>query len=165
MTSNIGVKKIQDFGSGVGFGTSAKKSQEDLFTQKTIKNALQKKFAPEFLNRIDEIIIFNSLSKENINKIIDIELSKLYLRIEELGFKIKLSKKAKDFLADKGYDKKYGARPLKRTIQKYIEDMIASEILNSMINEGDTINIDFTTGNEELNIKIQNKKESKTSKK
>ena len=92
-------------------------------------------------------------------------MSKLYLRIEELGFKIKLSKKAKDFLADKGYDKKYGARPLKRTIQKYIEDMIASEILNSMINEGDTINIDFTVGNEELNIKIQNKKESKTSKK
>ena len=128
-------------------------------------NSLQKKFAPEFLNRIDEVIIFNSLSKENIHKIIDIELSKLYTRIEELGYNIKLSKKAKDFLADKGYDKKYGARPLKRTIQKHVEDLIASEILNSMINEGDTINIDYTTGKEELNIKIQNKKESKTSKK
>ena len=165
MTSNIGVKKIQDFGSGVGFGTTAKKSQEDSFTQKTIMNSLQKKFAPEFLNRIDEVIIFNSLSKENIHQIIDIELSKLYLRIEELGYKIKLSKKAKDFLADKGYDKKYGARPLKRTIQKHVEDLIASEILNSMINEGDTINIDYTSGKDELNIKIQNKKESKTSKK
>jgi ATP-dependent Clp protease ATP-binding subunit ClpC len=165
MTSNIGVKKIQDFGSGVGFGTTAKKSQEDSFTRKTIMNSLKKKFAPEFLNRIDEVIIFNSLSKENINQIIDIELSKLYLRINELGYKIKLSKKAKDFLADKGYDKKYGARPLKRTIQKHVEDLIASEILNSMINEGDTINIDHSSGKEELNIKIQNKKESKTSKK
>ena len=165
MTSNIGVKKIQDFGSGVGFGTTAKKSQEDSFTRKTIMNSLKKKFAPEFLNRIDDVIIFNSLSKENIHKIIDIELSKLYLRIEELGYKIKLSKKAKDFLTEKGYDKKYGARPLKRTIQKHIEDLIASEILNSMINEGDTINIDHSSGKEELNIKIQNKKESKTSKK
>ena len=165
MTSNIGVKKIQDFGSGVGFGTTAKKSQEDSFTRKTIINALQKKFAPEFLNRIDEVIIFNALSKENIHKIIDIELSKLYQRIEELGYKIKLSKKAKDFLAEKGYDKKYGARPLKRTIQKHVEDLIASEILNSMINEGDTINIDHSSGKEELSIKIQNKRESKTSKK
>ena len=90
---------------------------------------LKKKISPEFLNRIDEVIIFNSLSKENIHKIIDIELSKLYTRIEELGYNIKLSKKAKDFLADKGYDKKYGARPLKRTIQKHVEDLIASEIL------------------------------------
>ncbi len=165
MTSNIGVKKIQDFGSGVGFGTTAKKSQEDSFTRKTIMSSLQKKFAPEFLNRIDEVIIFNSLSKENIHQIIEIELSKLYSRIEELGYKIKLSKKAKEFLADKGYDKKYGARPLKRTIQKHVEDLIASEILNSMINEGDIINIDYSSGKEELNIKIQNKKESKTSKK
>ena len=165
MTSNIGVKKIQDFGSGVGFGTTAKKSQEDSFTRKTIMSSLQKKFAPEFLNRIDEVIIFNSLSKENIHQIIEIELSKLYSRIEELGYKIKLSKKAKEFLADKGYDKKYGARPLKRTIQKHVEDLIASEILNSMINEGDIINIDYYSGKEELNIKIQNKKESKTSKK
>ncbi len=165
MTSNIGVKKIQDFGSGVGFGTTAKKSQEDSFTRKTIMSSLQKKFAPEFLNRIDEVIIFNSLSKENIHQIIEIELSKLYSRIEELGYKIKLSKKAKEFLAEKGYDKKYGARPLKRTIQKHVEDLIASEILNSMINEGDIINIDYSSGKEELNIKIQNKKESKTSKK
>ena len=165
MTSNIGVKKIQDFGSGVGFGTTAKKSQEDSFTQKTIMNSLQKKFAPEFLNRIDEVIIFNSLSEQNIHSIIEIELEKLYERINELGFKIKLSKKAKDFLCKKGYDKKYGARPLKRTIQKHVEDLIAAEILNSSINDGDTITIDHVSKKSELSIKIKNSKETKTSKK
>ena len=165
MTSNIGVKKIQDFGSGVGFGTTAKKSQEDSFTQKTIMNSLQKKFAPEFLNRIDEVIIFNSLSEQNIHSIIEIELEKLYERINELGYKIKLSKKAKDFLCKKGYDKKYGARPLKRTIQKYVEDLIAAEILNSSINDGDTITIDHVSKKSELSIKIKNSKETKTSKK
>ena len=165
MTSNIGVKKIQDFGSGVGFGTTAKKSQEDSFTQKTIMNSLQKKFAPEFLNRIDEVIIFNSLSEQNIHSIIEIELEKLYERIDELGYKIKLSKKAKDFLCKKGYDKKYGARPLKRTIQKHVEDLIAAEILNSSINDGDTITIDHVSKKSELSIKIKNSKETKTSKK
>ena len=165
MTSNIGVKKIQDFGSGVGFGTTAKKSQEDSFTQKTIMNSLQKKFAPEFLNRIDEVIIFNSLSEQNIHSIIEIELEKLYERINELGYKIKLSKKAKDFLCKKGYDKKYGARPLKRTIQKHVEDLIAVEILNSSINDGDTITIDHVSKKSELSIKIKNSKETKTSKK
>ena len=165
MTSNIGVKKIQDFGSGVGFGTTAKKSQEDSFTQKTIMNSLQKKFAPEFLNRIDEVIIFNSLSEQNIHSIIEIELEKLYERINELGYKIKLSKKAKDFLCKKGYDKKYGARPLKRTIQKHVEDLIAAEILNSSINDADTITIDHVSKKSELSIKIKNSKETKTSKK
>ncbi len=165
MTSNIGVKKIQDFGSGVGFGTTAKKSQEDSFTQKTIMNSLQKKFAPEFLNRIDEVIIFNSLSEQNIHSIIEIELEKLYERINELGYKIKLSKKAKDFLCKKGYDKKYGARPLKRTIQKHVEDLIAAEILNSSINDGDTITIDHVSKKSELSIKIKNSKETKISKK
>ena len=165
MTSNIGVKKIQDFGSGVGFGTTAKKSQEDSFTQKTIMNSLQKKFAPEFLNRIDEVIIFNSLSEQNIHSIIEIELEKLYERINELGYKIKLSKKAKDFLCKKGYDKKYGARPLKRTIQRHVEDLIAAEILNSSINDGDTITIDHVSKKSELSIKIKNSKETKTSKK
>jgi ATP-dependent Clp protease ATP-binding subunit ClpC len=165
MTSNIGVKKIQDFGSGVGFGTTAKKSQEDSFTQKTIMNSLQKKFAPEFLNRIDEVIIFNSLSEQNIHSIIEIELEKLYERINELGYKIKLSKKAKDFLCKKGYDKKYGARPLKRTIQKHVEDLIAAEILNSSINDGDMITIDHFSKKSELSIKIKNSKETKTSKK
>ena len=155
MTSNIGVRKIQDFGSGVGFGTTAKKSQEDSFTQKTIMNSLRKKFAPEFLNRIDDVIIFNSLSEKNIHSIIEIELEKLYIRISELGYKIKLTKKAKDFLCKNGYDKKYGARPLKRTIQKHIEDLIAAEILNSSINDGDTINIDHIGKKTELTLKIK----------
>ena len=165
MTSNIGVKKIQDFGSGVGFGTTAKKSQEDSFTQKTIMNSLRKKFAPEFLNRIDDVIIFNSLSEKNIHSIIEIELEKLYIRISELGYKIKLTKKAKDFLCKNGYDKKYGARPLKRTIQKHVEDLIAAEILNSSINDGDTINIDHIGKKTELTLKIKNSKETKISKK
>ena len=164
MTSNIGVKKIEDFGAGVGFGTAAKKSQEDSSSKKTILDSLKKKFAPEFLNRIDEVVIFNSLSKIDIHSIIDIELVKLYERINELGYSIKLSKKAKDFLSNEGYDKKYGARPLKRTIQKYVEDLIANEILNSNLNNGDTINIDYKNNDKNLTIKIVSKKESKTSK-
>ena len=165
MTSNIGVKKIQDFGSGVGFGTTAKKEQENSANDKTIMNSLRKKFAPEFLNRIDEIVIFNHLTIENIHSIIDIELEKLLDRVSELGYSVKISKKAKDFLCEKGYDKKYGARPLKRTIQKYIEDLIASEILESKINTGDTISLDYIKGDENLKIKIKTNKTSKTSEK
>ena len=163
MTSNIGVRKIQDFGVGVGFGTSAKKSQESTLNKKTITNALKKKFAPEFLNRIDEIVIFNNLSINEIHKIIDIELEKLYERITELGYKIKLTKKAKDFLSEKGFDKDYGARPLKRAIQKYLEDLIAEEILQSKINEGDIIQVDYKKGSEKLILKTSKLKESKTS--
>ena len=163
MTSNIGVKKIQDFGSGVGFGTSAKKEQESSANDKTIMNSLRKKFAPEFLNRIDEIVIFNHLTIENIHSIIDIELDKLLERVGELGYTVKISKKAKDFLCEKGYDKKYGARPLKRTIQKHIEDLIASEILDSKINAGDVISLDYVKGDENLKIKINSNKTPKTS--
>ncbi|SVA06335.1 uncharacterized protein METZ01_LOCUS59189, partial [marine metagenome] len=153
MTSNIGVKKIQDFGIGVGFGTSAKKSQESSLNKKTITNALKKKFAPEFLNRIDEVVIFNNLSINEIHKIIEIELEKLYERINELGYKIKLTKKAKEFLAEKGFDKDFGARPLKRAIQKYLEDLIAEEILKSKINEGDIIQVDYKKGGKKLVLK------------
>ena len=128
-------------------------------------NSLRKKFAPEFLNRIDEIVIFNHLTIENIHSIIDIELEKLLDRVSELGYSVKISKKAKDFLCEKGYDKKYGARPLKRTIQKYIEDLIASEILESKINTGDTISLDYIKGDENLKIKIKTNKTSKTSEK
>ena len=163
MTSNLGAKKIQDFGVGVGFGTSAKKSQESSLNKKTITNALKKKFAPEFLNRIDEVVIFNNLSINEIHKIIEIELEKLYERIDELGYKIKLTKKAKDFLAKKGFDKDYGARPLKRAIQKYLEDLIAEEILKSKINEGDIIQVDYKKGGEKLVLKSSKLKESKAS--
>ena len=163
MTSNLGAKKIQDFGIGVGFGTSAKKSQESSLNKKTITNALKKKFAPEFLNRIDEVVIFNNLSINEIHKIIEIELEKLYERIDELGYKIKLTKKAKDFLAKKGFDKDYGARPLKRAIQKYLEDLIAEEILKLKINEGDIIQVDYKKGGEKLVLKSSKLKESKAS--
>merc|ERR1712173_400249 len=126
-------------GTGVGFGTQAKMDNESSAQNSVIQSALKKAFAPEFLNRIDDVVMFNSLVREDIHKIIDIELEKLYGRINELGYKIKLSEAAKDFIANKGFDEKYGARPLKRAIQKYIEDPLAEEIINSNLEEGDTI--------------------------
>ena len=155
MTSNIGVRQLQDFGTGVGFGTKSQVAQSEENSQKIIQNALKKAFSPEFLNRIDDMIIFNSLSKEDIHKIIDIELKKLYGRIDELGYSIKMTDEAKDFIADKGYDEKYGARPLNRAIQKYIEDPLAEEIINSTLHEGDTIAISFDKTKEEIVIQIE----------
>ncbi len=160
MTSNIGARKLKDFGTGVGFGTSAQKSQQGDYAKSVIENALKKAFAPEFLNRIDDVIVFNTLEKEDINKIIDIELEKLMQRISDLGYTLKLSKKAKEFIADKGFDQQYGARPLKRAIQKYIEDALAEEIISSKLNEGDTIFMDLEKDAVELNVKIE--KEEKT---
>ncbi len=154
MTSNIGARKLKDFGQGVGFGTSAKAAQANDNSRSIIENALKKAFAPEFLNRIDDVMVFNALEREDINKIIDIELAHLIKRIEDLGYQLKLSKKAKDYIADKGFDKEYGARPLKRAIQKYIEDALAEEIINSQLQEGDTIQMDLDTKSEELTIKI-----------
>ena len=143
MTSNIGARQIKDFGQGVGFGTAAKKAQEGDHNRAVIEKALKKAFAPEFLNRIDDVVVFNTLEKEDIRKIIDIELVKVVHRIEELGYKIELSKEAKEFIADKGFDKQYGARPLKRAIQKYIEDLLAEEIVNNRLTEGDHIILDL----------------------
>ena len=143
MTSNIGARQIKDFGQGVGFGTAAKKAQEGDHNRAVIEKALKKAFAPEFLNRIDDVVVFNTLEKEDIHKIIDIELVKVVHRIEELGYKIELSKEAKEFIADKGFDKQYGARPLKRAIQKYIEDLLAEEIVNNRLTEGDHIILDL----------------------
>jgi len=155
MTSNIGARKLKDFGTGIGFGTASQKAQEDANAVKIIENALKKSFAPEFLNRIDDVVVFNALEREDINKIIDIELDKLLLRIKDLGYTLKLSKSAKDFIADKGFDKQYGARPLKRAIQKYIEDALAEEIITSHIQEGDKINIDLDKKEQELKITIE----------
>ena len=155
MTSNIGARKLKDFGQGVGFGTSAKAAQATDNSRSIIENALKKAFAPEFLNRIDDVMVFNVLEKEHINKIIDIELAKLIERIKDLGYELKLSKKAKDYIADKGFDKAYGARPLKRAIQKYIEDSLAEEIINSKIQEGDKIVMDLDSKTNELTIKIE----------
>lgn len=156
MTSNIGARKLKDFGQGVGFGTSAKKSQADDNTRSVIENALKKAFAPEFLNRIDDVVIFNSLEREDIHKIIDIELAKLFERIHGLGYDLSLTDKAKDFIAEKGFDKQYGARPLNRAIQKYIEDALAEEIINSKLKEGDTIQMDLDEKKNELTIEIKN---------
>ncbi len=159
MTSNIGSRQLKDFGQGVGFGTAAKSNQEDSHAKSVIENALKKTFAPEFLNRIDDVVVFNALSREHIHKIIDIELTKLYNRIDGLGYALKLSETAKDYTADKGFDKKYGARPLKRAIQKYIEDSLAEEIINSKLKEGDSISIDLNKKTNELIIKITKKKQ------
>ena len=158
MTSNIGARKLKDFGTGVGFGTAAQASQADANAKGIIENALKKAFAPEFLNRVDDVMVFNTLDRDDIHKIIDIELAKLYARIEDIGYNLKLSEKAKDYIADKGFDKDYGARPLKRAIQKYIEDALAEEIINSNLKEGDTITMDLDEKANELTIKIKKKK-------
>jgi ATP-dependent Clp protease ATP-binding subunit ClpC len=155
MTSNVGARQLKDFGQGVGFGTAAKTAQADEHSKGVIENALKKTFAPEFLNRIDDVIVFNPLEKEHIDKIIEIELAKLYARIEDLGYKIVLSDKAKAFIADKGFDKQFGARPLKRAIQKYVEDALAEEIITSKINNGDEIFMDIEDGAEELTVKVK----------
>ncbi len=155
MTSNVGARQLKDFGSGVGFGTTSKKEQAEEHAKGIIENALKKSFAPEFLNRIDDVIVFNALEREDIHKIIDIELDKLLHRIADLGYTLKLSEKAKDYIADKGFDKKYGARPLKRAIQKYIEDALAEEIVNAKLSEGDTITMDLNEKKNTLSIKIK----------
>lgn len=160
MTSNIGARKLKDFGQGVGFGTSAMKAQEESHQKSVIEGALKKAFAPEFLNRIDDVIVFNPLEREDIHRIIDIELRKLFARIKDIGYDLSLSEKAKDYIAEKGFDKQYGARPLKRAIQKYIEDALAEEIVNSKLEEGDSIIMDLDEKKEELTIRIEKPEKS-----
>ena len=152
MTSNLGARQVKDFGNGVGFGTEAVKSQESKNIRSTIEKSLKKAFSPEFLNRIDEIVIFNSLEKEDLKKIISIELEKLKSRIKDLGYRITISTRAVNFLCEKGYDKKYGARPLKRAIQNYIEDLIAEEIVQSKLKKGNNIKIDWNGKSEKLDL-------------
>lgn len=154
MTSNIGSRQLKDFGQGVGFGTQTKKDQSNEYSKSVIENALKKAFAPEFLNRIDDIVVFNALEKDDIHKIIDIELEKLYKRLEELEYHLILKDEAKDFIADKGFDKQYGARPLKRAIQKYIEDPLAEEIVNAKIQAGDEIEMSLSDDKESLIIRV-----------
>ncbi len=160
MTSNIGARDLKDFGAGIGFATQAKKDNMDDIMKSTIQNALKKTFSPEFLNRLDDVIIFNSLEKEDIFKIIDINLTKLFARIEAMGYGIELTDKAKDYLSDKGYDPQFGARPLARAIQKHLEDPIAEEILKSDIEEGDVLVADWDGKKEELTLKVKKKKSS-----
>jgi ATP-dependent Clp protease ATP-binding subunit ClpC len=160
MTSNIGARQLKDFGQGVGFSTAAKVNQSDAHSRGVIENALKRAFAPEFLNRIDDVIIFNSLTKEDIYKIIDIELASLFSRINGLGYKIELTENAKDVIAERGYDENFGARPLKRAIQKYLEDPIAEEILKGEMAEGDVMEVDFDKEANEIKITAKNSGEN-----
>jgi ATP-dependent Clp protease ATP-binding subunit ClpC len=160
LTSNIGTRQISEFGHGVGFDTNAKKTTRDEQTKSILQKALQKTFAPEFLNRIDDVVMFNSLGKEEINKIIDLELKGLYDRVKSLGYQLKIATAARDYIADRGFDANYGARPLKRAIQKYLEDPMAEVLIKADLKEGDTIHVGFNSVKSEIRIKIQKKKEA-----
>jgi ATP-dependent Clp protease ATP-binding subunit ClpC len=157
MTSNIGARDLKDFGSGIGFSTKSRVDNMEEQAKSTIQNALKKAFAPEFINRLDDIIVFNSLERTDLHKIIDLMLVKLMTRLSNLGFAVELTEKAKDFIADKGYDPQYGARPLNRAIQKYLEDPLAEEILKGELAEGEFIEADFVAESEALTL-IRKKK-------
>jgi ATP-dependent Clp protease ATP-binding subunit ClpC len=160
MTSNIGSRQLKEFGRGVGFATNQSPEKENENAQYIIQKALKKAFAPEFLNRVDDVVMFNQLEKKHIHKIIDIEIKELYLRVESLNYKLKISPAAKDFIAEKGYDPQFGARPLKRAIQKYLEDEMAEIIIKASISEGDTISVGFDKKNQKLQMRIlTNRKE------
>ena len=158
MTSNIGARELKDFGQGIGFNTLAKQTNSVDNNNGVIEKALKRAFSPEFLNRIDDVIIFNSLNKEDINQIIDIEMNNLLKRIETLGYTVKISEAAKDFIAEKGFDAKFGARPLKRAIQKYFEDPLSEEIINAQIKEGDMIQVSLSKEKTTLDMKISKPK-------
>ncbi len=158
MTSNIGTRQLKEFGTGVGFNTSSKQQSSNEIAKGIIHKALKNAFAPEFLNRIDDVVMFNQLTKKDIHSIIDIELKGLYERVENMGYKLKITPTAKDYIASKGYDVQYGARPLKRAIQKYLEDEMAEVILKAEIIEGDTITVSFDKKTEKIKIKIDVKK-------
>jgi len=155
MTSNIGTRQLKDFGQGVGFATQAKQATLNDHAKNVIQKALQKAFAPEFINRIDDVVMFNSLSRDDIHKIIDIELKGLYDRVFNMGYHITITPEAKDYITDKGYDIQFGARPLKRAIQKYLEDPLAEEIIKASIQQGDTLVVGFNKKDEEITINIQ----------
>jgi ATP-dependent Clp protease ATP-binding subunit ClpC len=161
MTSNIGVRQLKDFGAGVGFTTASKMEHEDEANKAVIEKALKRTFSPEFLNRIDDVIIFNSLSKENIFSIIDILMKGVMKRLANLGFSLSLTEEAKSFLADKGYDVQFGARPLHRAIQKYLEDPLAEEILNMNVKAGDVLEADLDKEQQKLKFSFR-KSETKT---
>jgi ATP-dependent Clp protease ATP-binding subunit ClpC len=163
MTSNIGVRQLKDFGEGVGFATQSRVQNQDEANKAVIEKALKRTFSPEFLNRIDDVVIFNSLSKENIFEIIDILMKGVMKRLNNLGFSLELTEDAKSFIADKGYDQQFGARPLHRAIQKYLEDPLAEEILNMNIKAGDVLEADLDKENGKLTFQLKKelKQESK----
>lgn len=161
MTSNIGSRQLKDFGAGVGFSTNAKQTSSDVNQKSVIETALKRFFSPEFLNRIDDVIVFNPLKKEDILSILDLSMTKLEKRIEGMGYSIKLNKAAKEFLSEKGFDPEFGARPLNRAIQKYVEDPMAEEILKAELTEGDVIEVSHEKDAEVLKFKISKKKKPK----
>ena len=161
MTSNVGARQVKDFGKGLGFETASQKAQSSDIEKNVIEKELKKIFSPEFLNRVDDIVIFNALEKKEIRKIVEIELSKLLRRIDNLGYKIEISNSAKDFLVEKGFDRKYGARPLNRAIQKYVEDLLAENVVTNKIKEGDKILIDKLEEKKELYITTINQEAKK----
>jgi ATP-dependent Clp protease ATP-binding subunit ClpC len=165
MTSNIGVRDLKDFGSGIGFASKAKQQNDEENMKSTIQSALKRAFSPEFLNRLDDVIVFNSLKREDIHMIIDLSLGKLFGRIMALGYNVELTDKAKDFLAEKGYDQQFGARPLNRAIQKYLEDPVAEEILKGEVEQGGTIMADYVGEGDLLTIKTKKTKASPKEKK
>ncbi|NOY36716.1 MAG: ATP-dependent Clp protease ATP-binding subunit [Chlorobi bacterium] len=164
MTSNIGTRQLKEFAQGVGFTTGSKKEQRDSYAKTVIQKALKKAFAPEFLNRVDDVVMFNSLDRDDILKIIDIELKGLYDRINILGYEFKISPAAKNYIAEKGYDIQFGARPLKRAIQKYLEDPMAEVLIKSKLDPGDIIEVAFSKAKEEITIKTVKKKKKEVNK-
>jgi len=156
MTSNIGTRQLKDFGQGVGFQTEARVAQANEYNKSVIENALKKAFAPEFLNRIDDVVLFNALSKEDISKIIDIELKGLFHRVKTMGYAIDIVPAAKNFLCEKGFDPTFGARPLKRAIQKYLENPMAEVLIKRSPTGCETIRIDYDSEKEELTFSVEN---------
>jgi ATP-dependent Clp protease ATP-binding subunit ClpC len=154
MTSNIGTRQLKDFGQGVGFQTEARVAQANEYSKGVIEKALKKTFAPEFLNRIDDVVLFNALTKEDISKIIDIELKGLFARVKAMGYAIDIVSEAKNFLCEKGFDPNFGARPLKRAIQKYLENPMAEVLIKHSPTGNETIRIDYDNETEELTFEI-----------
>ena len=154
MTSNVGTRQLKDFGRGIGFIAGGGDVPDTEYSRSIIQKALNKAFAPEFLNRVDDIIMFDQLSKESLYEIIDLELNGLYKRVKELGYKVVITDAAKEFVADKGYDVQFGARPLKRAIQKYIEDEMAEMIIRTGIKEGETVVVDFDSEMQRITMNV-----------
>jgi ATP-dependent Clp protease ATP-binding subunit ClpC len=159
MTSNIGTRQLKDFGRGIGFHPAGEGETDREFSRSVIRKALEKKFAPEFLNRVDDVVMFDQLDKTSISRIIDIELNDVFKRLEGLGYIIRLTDEAKEFIASKGYDVQFGARPLKRAIQKYIEDELAEIILEGVAEEGDTIIMGYNKETDKMTHEIKKSKE------
>jgi len=161
MTSNVGARKLQEFGTGVGFGTKAKMDNSEEIAEGVIQDSLKKAFSPEFLNRLDDIIIFKSLDMEDIKRIVEIPLLDVVERVKEMGYNLKIDETLKEYLIEKGYDEKYGARPLNRAIQKYVEDPVAEKVLEGEISVGDTITISYDTKVEDIKMSIKKTKVTK----